>query len=146
MHELPARSLVRRIGAAFVALLIVSAAAADNLLPNASFEEKKGEAPAAWVSHTFGGNCEFAHLNAGRDGAWAVQIESTKGADAAWRTDIPVKRGGVYRLSGWIRTTNLAPHTGRGALLSVHQLPASTTPALTGTSEWTRVESIVRIG
>lgn len=122
-----------------------SAPAADNLLPNPSFENLAGDSPTDWVSHTFAGSGEFK-LASGRNGSHAVQISSAAGGDLAWRIVIPVKPGTVYRLSGWIRTRDVDPHTGRGALLSVHEIPLSTTTALRGTNDWTHVECIVRVG
>ena len=45
-----------------------------------------------------------------------------------------------YRLAGWIRTQDVIPGTGRGALLNVQEVQGVKTQVITGTSDWTRVE------
>ncbi len=45
-----------------------------------------------------------------------------------------------YRLSGWIKTQDVEPGSGRGALLNLHNMQGVATPAVHGTQDWTRVE------
>jgi len=67
-------------------------------------------------------------------------IASEKGADASWLARVPIRPYSRYRLSGWIRTENLAAETGRGALINIHGNEAWRTPAVSGTQDWTSVE------
>ncbi len=125
---------------------VPSASAGENLVSNPAFEVTRDGQPQGWTTHTWSGNGEFALVDDGRDGTRGVRITSTDGGDLAWQTTAPVRPGGVYRLSGWTRTVGMEPGSGRGALLNVHQMPASATAAVCGTSDWTCVESIVRAG
>jgi len=130
-------------------LLIVGGAAAaetENLLANAGFEALRGDAPEGWTTRVWSGAGEFSSVAEGRGGSRAVRIASADGGDLSWQATVPVRRGAVYRLSGWIRTEGVAAGTGRGALLNVHALDGTATPAVIGTRDWTRVESIVRVG
>jgi alpha-N-arabinofuranosidase len=68
-------------------------------------------------------------------------IASDDGADASWSTRVAVFPRSRYRLSGWIRTAGLvAKEGGRGAQFNVHNLQDVRTPAVTGTTDWTRAE------
>ena len=74
-----------------------------------------------------------------------MRISSANGADAAWQTRVAVDPQSRYRLSGWIRTKVLVPGSSRGALLNIHELKAAT-KAVTGTSDWTKVETVFDTG
>lgn len=116
-----------------------------NLLPNPSFEATVDGAPEGWSSQTWAGSGDFGHVDGGRTGERCVMIASTAGGDLSWQTTVAVQPDSTYRLSGWIRSEDLDPGTGRGALLNVHQLQRSAaTNAVTGTSDWTHVQSIIR--
>ncbi len=118
-----------------------------NLLPNPSFEATVDGAPEGWSSRTWAGSGDFGHVDGGRTGQRCVMLASTTGGDLSWQTTVAVQPDSTYRLSGWIRTEDLDPGTGRGALLNVHELSRSTaTNSVTGTSDWTHVQSIVRTG
>ncbi|UCD76060.1 MAG: hypothetical protein JSV91_03880, partial [Phycisphaerales bacterium] len=73
-------------------------------------------------------------------------IESTTGGDLSWETFVPVEPGAVYLLSGWIRTENLRPNTGVGALFNVHGMANAASEAVVGTSDWTHIEKVLRSG
>ncbi len=133
-------------GALLIAVGVAAASAGENLVSNPAFDEINGDQPRGWETHTWFGEGDCALVAEGRDGSHAVRISSTGGGDLGWRQTVAVKPGGVYRLSGWIRTDNLEPGSGRGALLNVHTLDASITRAVTGTSDWTYVESVFRSG
>ncbi|MCS6860263.1 MAG: hypothetical protein NZT92_08085, partial [Abditibacteriales bacterium] len=74
-----------------------------------------------------------------------VMIASEQGADAAWYVIVPVKPFSTYRLSAWIKTENLEPLDGAGALLNLHAR-RERTPAVTGTRDWTQVQVEVQTG
>jgi alpha-N-arabinofuranosidase len=119
---------------------------ASNLLPNPSFEEGIDQ-PVGWSSQTWGGQGEFRRVDNGRTGSKCVMIQSDKGGDVSWAAKVEVEPNSTYRLSGWIRTEGLKPGSGRGAQLNVHELQGSArTAAVTGTTGWTRVETLVRTG
>lgn len=117
-----------------------------NRAPNAGFEQAAGELPAGWQTRTWAGAGEHTYPQSGRGGGRCVAIASGQGGDLSWSADVPVQPNTLYRLSGWIRTENLQAGTGRGALLNVHQVRGAATPAVTDTSDWTRVESLVYSG
>jgi alpha-L-arabinofuranosidase len=117
-----------------------AAPAAVNFLPNGSFEEAERARPRRWSTQRWDGQGEFEYAQVGRTGKRSVAISSERGADIAWTITVPIEPYSVYRLSGWIKTENLKPvGNARGALLNIHGAPAATN-AVTGTSDWTRVE------
>jgi len=135
---------VARVAAACLALTSGRAAAqelppAPNLVPNAGFEAVAGDAPVGWQRARFGGRGDLG-VAGGRTGS-GVQITSRTGADVAWSCTVPVAPRSRYRLSGWIKTEDVAPaRGGKGALFNVHDLQPVQTPAVVGTQDWTRVE------
>jgi alpha-N-arabinofuranosidase len=116
--------------------------ARENLLAGPSFEDASGGRPADWQPFTWGGEASFEYANVGRTGDRSVMIASEKGADAAWHVKLPVRRFSTYRLSGWIKTENVKPAGGRGALLNLHNVQGVATQAVTGTRDWTQVEAV----
>jgi alpha-N-arabinofuranosidase len=121
-----------------------------NLLPNASFEEASGRKPSQWETYTWGGNGKFTYAGIGRTGVRCVMISSDEGADVGWHATVPVQPYSTYRLSGWIRTEDVEPpaqgRRGRGALLNLHNIQPIATRAITGSSDWTRVEVLFETG
>ncbi len=134
-----------RLGALSILTTIFLAAGmaleAQNLLRNGGFDSLREEEPRAWETHTFAGSAEFSVDSEGRTGS-AVKISSASGSDAAWTQSVEVPAMTRLRLSGWIRTENVAqgPGNGRGALLNIHTFEGAETRALRGTRDWTRVE------
>jgi alpha-N-arabinofuranosidase len=115
--------------------------AAENLLPNASFESADGERPRRWRVETWGGSGQAEYARVSHTGARSVALTSTQGADISWSITVPVEPYTRYRLAGWIKTENVEAGSGRGALLNVHNLPGVATPAMTGSTDWKRVET-----
>lgn len=113
-------------------------------LPNGSFEARQGGDPQGWGRSTWNvaaGDPEPRFLSAapGRHGN-AVGLASVRGADMAWSQTVAVPPWSRCRLSGWIRSEELHPIGGAsGALLNLHGLDVRT-PAVTGSTPWTRVE------
>ncbi|MFH1943985.1 MAG: alpha-L-arabinofuranosidase, partial [bacterium] len=113
------------------------------IIPNPSFEESEDGAPKYWKSYrwTSRSEAQFEHSLSGRgEEGRSVMIASEKGADASWSGNVPVRPFSTYRLSGWIKTENLASKTGRGALFNLHGMDDAETEEVTGTQDWTRVE------
>lgn len=122
--------------------------AKENMLPNPSFE--KGDlaenTPAEWATRIWGeaeeGTTRFSYTDqVARTGKRSVMIASEKGSDASWSVNVRAKPYGVYRLSGWVKTENVAKQgSGSGALLNVHGIDGAHTKALTGNQDWTLLE------
>ena len=127
--------------AAWLAPRPAATAEAPNPIQNASFEQPEAPKPAQWQTQTWGGTATFLYESPGHDGDRCVAITSDQGADVAWQTTVPVEPFATYRLSGWIKTENVAQH-GRGALFNLHNLQPVATTAVTGTNDWTRVEVV----
>jgi len=113
-------------------------AAANNALPNPSFEE--ADKPTGWEAKTWNGEGTFACEKDGRNGGRCVWISSEKGGDLSWFATVPVKPFARYRLSGWIKTKNVKLKGGEGALLNVHEMRGAKTTAVKGSKDWTQVE------
>ncbi len=116
------------------------AAESRNLIENPSFERGDGKTPRGWKTEKWGGQAEFKYVPEGRSGKSSVMIASEKGADVGWQTSVAITPFSRYRLSGWIKTENLAATSGKGALLNLHNIQPLQTQAVTGTKDWTRVE------
>ncbi len=115
--------------------------AAVNLLPNPSFEEIENNQPRAWRVRNYGGEAKHTLDKVARTGAHSLRIDSDKGSDTSWFADVRVQPNTTYRLSAWIKTQGVKNIGGaRGALLNVHNINHEKTDAVTGDSDWTRVE------
>lgn len=110
----------------------------ENLLPNPGFDEN-GKAKWSDIRFYRGKRNESVSTgisSRGREGT-CLEISSSEVMDCGAAVEIPVTPGTRYRLSGWIRTENLIPARGPGALLNVHG--GARTPGVRGTRDWTRV-------
>lgn len=116
--------------------------AAQAAIANGSFEEGEGHAPSGWRQANYQRGAALALDTVAHAGARSARITSTDGADAAWTTVVRVKPYARYRLSGWIRTENVAG-TGKGALFNIHGIETLQTQAIRGTQDWTRVELLI---
>jgi alpha-N-arabinofuranosidase len=118
------------------------AGAAQNPVPNGSFEQADGRRPRAWRTMTWNGQGTFDLADTAHTGQRSVQLSSDQGGDLSWTATVRVEPFTRYRLSGWIKTENVQPvDGGRGALLNLHDLQGVATRALTGTSDWTEVQT-----
>jgi alpha-N-arabinofuranosidase len=112
---------------------------AENLIRNDSFERARDGQPRNWSTNTWSGSAEFTIDQNGRTGERCAKISSTEGADAGWMQRIRIEPYGRYRLSGWVKTENIAVTTGRGVQLNTSDGLARTDP-LIGTHDWTKLE------
>jgi putative membrane-bound dehydrogenase-like protein len=126
---------------------------AVNLLPNASFEETSGAMPAGWVARNWQGAADAAlDEEVSHSGKRSVRVTSGApgGADTSVSARVAVTPQTSYRLSAWIRTRDLDKGSGLGALMNVHELqgggPTVRTEAVTGTTDWTRVQASFNSG
>ena len=142
------------VASALVSLFAVSTALGQSAsvgppvanVANPSFEEGAGGKPAGWESSAWGGKAIYEYAATGRTGDHCVSISSAAGADAAWHAKVPVEPQATYRLSGWIKTENVKPAGGAGALLNLHDIQPVATNAVTGTSPWTEVQVVFETG
>ncbi|MFQ5810312.1 MAG: hypothetical protein ACE5JM_11890, partial [Armatimonadota bacterium] len=109
-------TMIARAGLALLPVALAFAACAGgqaraqqpNLIPNSSFEDEEHGKPAGWATHTWGGEAVFTYADSGRTGGRCVMIASDEGADAGWHVTVPVELRSTYRLSGWIKTEDVA--------------------------------------
>ena len=133
------------IGLCLVLLSVTTQGAAKvqtgNPIQNPSFETAEGDSPANWSRSTWSGRGRFGVADTGRTGSHSVWLASDDGADISWSQQVEVDPFGRYKLSAWIKTDALDRDTGRGAMLNIHNLQNVRTNAVTGTSDWTLVET-----
>jgi putative membrane-bound dehydrogenase-like protein len=108
-----------------------------NLLPNPSFEEGEGDAPRGWRPRNYAGAATATWVEGGRTGRRALRLDSQRGADTSWYTDVTLEPHTDYRLSAWVKTDNV--RGAMGGLLNVHGTDYRTN-AVTGTGDWRKVE------
>ena len=118
-----------------------------NLIPNPSFEQAQSDPPRPkfWRVRDYSGKATHTLDTPGHTGQYSLKIESADGSDASMFVDVPVDPGTDYRLSGWIKTKDLARDGGLGALLNVHLINVKT-PAVFGTGDWQKVEVAFNTG
>jgi predicted GH43/DUF377 family glycosyl hydrolase len=117
-----------------------AAGSQQNLIANPSFEEANGKNPAGWRTQGWGGRGDFTYAEIGRTGDRSVMISSDAGADIGWSQSVSVRPFCRYKLTGWIKTEDVGTPSGRGALLNLHNIQSVRSAAVTGTSDWTKVE------
>jgi len=122
-----------------------------NIVVNPSFEDVEKGLPVGWRTANWGGRAAAAGVEfavddaAAHSGKRSVRISSTSGADASFQAIVPVKPYAKYKLSGWIKTADVKPVTGRGVLINLHGLNIAS-PAVSGTQDWTRLEVVFESG
>ncbi len=109
-------------------------------LPNSSFEQSSEGKPEIWKTHTWDGEGDFHYSKTAHSGDHSAMISSETGGDLSWYVHVAVKPFSSYRFSGWIKTENLTASTGEGALFNLHNIQGAKTQALTGTTDWIKVE------
>lgn len=114
---------------------------AKNLIANPSFEAVNNGKPRGWSPRHYSGQAtQELSTTVAHTGSNSVVLRSETGADTSWHFDVACDPDTQYRLSAWIKTDNVKPvRGGLGALLNVHGTEYKT-PAVSGTSDWKRVE------
>jgi alpha-N-arabinofuranosidase len=116
-------------------------AGVTQFIANGSFEEMDGQNPRGWEPRLErGAEATLAVDPAGHGGGRCVSISSDKDAQASWLASVSITPYSRYRLSGWIKTENLVPGSGRGVQIGVRGEEGWRTPPVAGTQDWTRVE------
>ncbi|MHA1228985.1 MAG: carbohydrate binding domain-containing protein [Candidatus Hodarchaeales archaeon] len=119
-----------------------------NLLSNSSFEY--GESlPSSWITDSWIPDVDFVwDYTHSYMGVKSVKISTTTANDARWIQEVTVQPNTDYRLSGWIKTENVAHTSGlvdAGANLSIYGTWDHTT-AMFGTNAWTMVSMTFNSG
>ncbi|MCP4450480.1 MAG: hypothetical protein GY809_03390, partial [Planctomycetes bacterium] len=81
------------------------------------------------------GEAEFASPSTGLGAGGCVRISSAEGTDAAWFMQLKVRPFSRYKLTCRIKTENVTPSTGQGALINLHGSDFRS-EVLTGTNDW----------
>lgn len=115
-----------------------------NLLTNSGFERSAvgGGAPAAWTADTEVSSSTLAWDDGvSHSGRHSVRIQSPTPADVWWVQTVDVRPHTLYRLSGWIKTRDVArsPEV-RDSGANISLLGTfDRTVAVLGTRDWTQV-------
>jgi alpha-N-arabinofuranosidase len=124
-------------------LELTVAPAPERLLSNGGFEAVgAADQPSHWQPTQWNGGSHEAALTTEQRhaGERCIRLNSATGADCAWCQPIEVEAHTAYRLSGWIRTKDVAAGTGCGAFLNIQQIQDVKSKVLSGTNDWTLVE------
>ncbi|OGC34143.1 hypothetical protein A2311_01890 [candidate division WOR-1 bacterium RIFOXYB2_FULL_48_7] len=120
----------------------------NNLIINGSFEKTYGVIPQDWSLESWvdkDANClAETDPNIRQNGARSVKLINQGLVDARWVQEVYLQPNKSYRLSGWIKTVDVA-RRGEGALLLVEGSTIRTTPIF-GTQDWQFVEATGKTG
>lgn len=114
-----------------------------SFLANGSFEKadrKAKDRPADWRAESSGKQATLEYACCGHTGKRCVLIATPPKGEAIWTQRTAIELYARYRLSGWIKTVDIEPSAGRGAMLRVRASHSTASAAVNGTSDWRRVE------
>ena len=118
-----------------------------NEIINSGFEESNSEI-TFWENWSYNTSPEAGSINLqtgqAHSGNNCIKITNLVGNDSRIRQVVSVKPNTLYKMSGWIKTDNVAEQ-GKGAILSVYGMLFSTTE-IKGSNDWTYVELFGRTG
>jgi hypothetical protein len=145
----------RRTSWAVVVLAAVAALALPALgagaLANAGFEraDQTGAQPRGWTTNAWAPTAVFAwDRSVARQGHRSVRIQAGEMNDAEWLQTVAVQPDTLYRLAGWIKTSQVArtvESVNAGANLGFFGSWDRST-AVMGTSGWTEVSATTYSG
>lgn len=121
----------------------------SNLLLNGSFEQGESS-PTGWSSDAWNSSYTVFSLDSTQaiSGSRSVKIETTVPNDARWIQTVSVLPNTDYRLTGWIKTENVA-RTGEsvdaGANLCLYGT-YTRSEGLYGTNDWTHISMLFNTG
>ncbi len=125
--------------------------AGRNLLRNGGLEEIGLEGlPAGFGKAIYGAQPAIGFdRTVFKDGRQSMKISADRPSDAAVAQDVPVKPGGIYRFSGWVRTRDLAPEPrswtyGTFQIQDIHGRTIARLRNHKGTADWTREDVYFR--
>jgi len=115
-----------------------------NLLKNPGFEEVDGDGmPSGWYSDAYQtreGVSIFSTTEQARTGVRAAQVENLDMNDARFAQKVKVEPNTMYRLSGWVKATDILD-AGRGANLSVEGVYVFSESLFDTQDEWVYLET-----
>jgi alpha-N-arabinofuranosidase len=121
-------------------LLLLTLPTLAATIPNPSFEDVAGGKPKNWVRSQWQGKAVHEVSDVARTGKRSIMVGSGGApVDAAWSINLSTKPWTRYRIEAWVRTEDVKPGTGQGALLNLHGRREVRSEAVTGTADWTRV-------
>jgi alpha-N-arabinofuranosidase len=131
----------------FLAALMFTITASEKANLLSSFEDASldVQSSASWRPQIWDGNGRFDIVAEGRDGGRCLFIESNDGGDLSWVQRVKVEPGAAYQLVGWVKSKDVEASNGRGVLINIHG-KSEATLAITGTSDWTKLEMVVLTG
>ncbi len=141
--------LIRRILLLVAALLLLTMPLSQaeeeiNLLTNPGFEELSvAGMPVGWVTDAYltrEGISQFSVTDAARSGKNAAFIENFDMNDARFAQTVKVKPNSMYKLSGWIRASDI-PDAGHGANLSIEGVYVFSESLFDTDGEWVYIET-----
>lgn len=115
-------------------------------IANGSFEHTEGHWPLGWATAKWSSPRDSKLLldsAVAHTGTQSASIVSPTGSINAWLCPVDVAPNTEYTLSGWIKTKDVKSENQSGAWLIVTSLNHYRTPVLSGTNDWTRVETRV---
>lgn len=116
----------------------------DNLLKNPGFEDiDEAGLPINWVSDAYQmreGVSLFGTTNDARTGQCAATVENLDMNDARFAQKVKVEPNSMYRLSGWIKATNVLD-SGHGANLSIEGVYVFSESLYDTDGEWVYIET-----
>ena len=115
-----------------------------NLLANPGFEELGTNGlPTDWYTDAYKkreGISQFTVVDSAKSGLHAVQIENFDLNDARFAQTVKVRANAMYRLSGWIKASNMLD-AGHGANLSIEGVYVFSDSVYETQGEWVYIET-----
>lgn len=141
--------MIRRIATLLMAALLLmslycSAEEQDNLLKNPGFEllDDRG-LPVGWFSDAYlrrEGITQFSVTDAARSGHAAAEVHNFDMNDARFAQTVQVSPKTMYRLSGWVKASEISV-AGRGANLSIEGVYVFSESVYETNGEWVYLET-----
>ncbi|MBK8095474.1 MAG: ThuA domain-containing protein [Planctomycetes bacterium] len=120
---------------------------ATNVLPNPGFEQLDGNMPTGWndVRRYGGAEVSARVVDGGRSGK-CLEVASERRSDSGVAAVVRLERGARYRLSGFVKTKDVAPSPrAPGVMFNIHGGRAITR-GVTGNTDWTELHADFEAG
>ncbi|MBN1417747.1 MAG: hypothetical protein JXP34_03170, partial [Planctomycetes bacterium] len=128
--------------------ILFAAAFASPPLENPGFED--ADPARGWKVYVYGAKPSVAaDPDAKREGRQSLRVASNEPSDTAFGQDLALPPGTLFRLTGWLRTRDLAKATehGIGATFQIQCEGGRSfsSRSLLGTNDWTEEEVLFRV-
>ena len=138
------RILLLLLGMLLFTCVFAAAEEEVNLLVNPGFEDVSADGrPVGWYTDAYlkrDGVSQFSLIDAAHDGQHAVQIDNFDLNDARYAQTVQVRPNAMYRLSGWIKATDIFD-VGHGANLSIEGVYVFSDSLYETAGEWVYIET-----